>query len=148
MPAERSSLVRQWSVLRMLGAQPSGLTVRELATETKVSENTVRRDLRTFQKAGFPIAETVEEYGRKKWRIEPGKAVPDLGFTFEEAASLYLGRRLLEPLAGTVLWEASRRAFQKIRAGLGQTPLQYLERFASVLTRPRLVPATTRARAN
>jgi hypothetical protein len=27
----------------------------------------------TFQKAGFPLAEPVEEFGRKKWHIKAGE---------------------------------------------------------------------------
>ena len=55
-----------------------------------------------------------------------------MSFTFDEAISLYLGRRFLEPLAGTVFWDAAQRAFQKVRACLGAAALQYIEKFSAV----------------
>ena len=71
------------------------------------SEKTIRRDLETFQAAGFPMVETVEEFGRKKWHIDPTKHQPGMSFAYDEAIAPYLGRRFLEPLAGTVFWEAA-----------------------------------------
>ncbi|MFO7907215.1 MAG: helix-turn-helix transcriptional regulator [Planctomycetota bacterium] len=127
-----SPLVRQWILLRTLCARRYGATVKEMAEELGVSERTVRRDLETFQQSGFPLAEIVEEHGRKKWRVEPGKNQPGLTFTFDEAIALYLGRHLLEPLAGTPFWEAAQRAFKKIRSVLGTPALKYIETFSSV----------------
>ncbi len=126
---EPSQLVRQWILLRTLGARRFGVTISELAGELDVSERTIRRDLKSLLEAGFPLEEVVEEFGRKKWRIEPAKNQPGLSFTFDEALALYLGRRLLEPLAGTLFWEAAQRAFRKIRATLGADALKYVERF-------------------
>jgi len=57
-----------------------------------------------------PLEETVEEFGRKRWRLDPAKTQPGLGFAFDEAVALYLGRRFLDPLAGTVFWDAAQRA--------------------------------------
>jgi predicted DNA-binding transcriptional regulator YafY len=53
-----------------------------------------------------------------------------LAFTFDEALALYLGRRLLDPLAGTFFWQAAHRAFRKIRATLGTNAIDYIERLA------------------
>ena len=129
---EDSPLVRQWIVLRMLSTHHYGVTVKELVQDMGVSEKTIRRDLETFQHAGFPLEETVGDYGRKKWRIDPAKYQPGMAFTFDEAIALYLGRHLLEPLAGTVFWEAAQRAFRKIRASLGSKALEYVEQFATM----------------
>lgn len=125
-----SPLVRQWILLRSLCARRYGATVKELAEELRVNEKTVRRDLAVFHQAGFPLQETVEEFGRKRWRIESAR--PGLAFTFDEAAALYLGRRFLEPLAGTPFWEAAQRAFRKIRGSLRTDALKYVERFANM----------------
>ena len=130
--AEQLPLVRQWILLRTLCSRRHGATVKELIQLTGVSEKTIRRDLETFQKAGFPLAETVEEFGRKKWHIEADKHAPGLAFAFDEAVALYLGRRFLDPLAGTVFWDAAQRAFQKIRASLGPQALKYVDKFAAV----------------
>jgi predicted DNA-binding transcriptional regulator YafY len=129
---EDSPLVRQWIVLRTLCTRRYGATVKEMVEEMGVSEKTIRRDLETFIKAGFPLVETVGDYGRKKWRLDPTKTQPGLAFTFDEAIALYLGRHLLEPLAGTMFWKASQQAFKKIRASLGSRALEYVEQFGSI----------------
>ena len=119
---EQLPLVRQWTLLRTLCSRHQGATIKELVQEMGVSEKTIRRDLETFQTVGFPLTETVEEFGRKKWHIQEDKHAPGLAFAFDEAVALYLGRRFLEPLAGTLFWEAAQRAFKKIRATLGPRP--------------------------
>ena len=93
--SEESPVVRQWLLLRTLSARRQGITVKEMAEDTGVSEKTIRRDLETFQHVGFPLEETVAGHGLKKWRIDPAKVQPGLAFTFDEAVALYLGRRFL-----------------------------------------------------
>jgi len=105
-----SPLVRQWTLLRVLGDRHAGLTVREIAREMGVNDKMIRRDLETFRSVGFPLEETVEEFGRKRWRLDPAKTEPGLGLAFDEAIALYLGRCFLDPLAGTVFWDAAQRA--------------------------------------
>ncbi len=130
--SEETPLVRQWILLRMLSARHFGASVKEMAQEMGVSEKTIRRDLETFQVSGFPLEEVVCERGLKKWRIDPVKTQPGLTFAFDEAISLYLSRRLMEPLAGTPFWDAAQRAFKKIRASLGPEAIKYIERFAGM----------------
>ncbi len=130
--SEKTPLVRQWMLLRALSARHYGATVKEMALEMGVSEKTIRRDLETFQTAGFPLEEITCERGLKKWRIDPAKTQPALTFAFDEAVALYLSRRLMEPLAGTPFWDASQRAFKKIRASLGAEALKYIDRFAGM----------------
>jgi proteasome accessory factor B len=127
-----SPLIRQWLILRSLSVRRYGATVKELAEEHNVSEKTIRRDLETFQNAGFPLEETVEEFGRKKWKLDSDDDPPDLRLLWDEAAAIYLSQRFLEPLAGTPFWEAAQRAFKKIRVTLGDNPLKYMERFAAL----------------
>ena len=129
---EAPPLVRQWILLRTLCARHFGATVKEMSEEMGVSEKTIRRDLETFQAAGFPLVETVEDFGRKKWHIDPAKYQPGMSFAYDEAISLYMGRRFLEPLAGTVFWEAAQRAFKKIRASLGKEALKYVDQFGAM----------------
>jgi len=66
---EESVLARQWRLLKLLTFAPKGLTVKELTAVSGVSEKTVRRDLILLKKIGFNVAETVEEFGRKTWRV-------------------------------------------------------------------------------
>lgn len=106
--------------------------MKELAEEMSVSQKTIRRDLEMFQSVGFPLQEVVGERGVKKWHLDDSHFHPGLSFTFDEAIALYLARRLLEPLAGTIFWEAAQRAFRKIRASLGRDALNYMERFSDM----------------
>lgn len=130
--ARDSSLLRQWILLKALSVRGAGATVKELAEELSVVEKTIRRDLETFLAVGFPLEETVGQFGRKKWRLDPDRTPPGMTFAFDEAVALYLGRRFLEPLAGTVFWDAAQRAFRKIRACLGPGALRYLDKFAAI----------------
>ncbi|MHB8954861.1 MAG: helix-turn-helix transcriptional regulator [Pirellulaceae bacterium] len=124
--SEETPLVRQWILLRKLSALHHGVTVKEMADDMGVSEKTIRRDLESFQQAGFPLAETVEEHGRKKWHVNTDRSQPGLSFALDEAIALYLARHLMEPLAGTMFWEAIQRAFRKIRAALAPQALKYV----------------------
>jgi len=125
-------LVRQWTLLRALSRRSDGLTVKQMAEELGVSQKTIRRDLETFQQVGFPIRQTTGQFGRKQWHLDASREAPGLSFAFDEAVALYLGQHLLEPLAGTVFWEASRRAFRKIRASLSTEALRYIDLFAAL----------------
>ena len=66
---EESTLARQWRLLKLLIFSPKGFTVKELAALSGMSEKTVRRDLVFLKQVGFDVSETVEEFGRKLWRI-------------------------------------------------------------------------------
>jgi len=122
-------LVRQWILLRLLCSRRYGITVREMMAELGVSDKAVRRDLKTFEEAGFPLEELVQDHGRKAWRINADKSHPGLNFAYDEALALYLGRQFLEPLAGTPFWQASQAAFRKLRAVLGPGALKYIDNF-------------------
>jgi proteasome accessory factor B len=74
----------------------------------------------------------VEQFGRKKWRVDPAKNAPALSFTLDEAISLYVARYLLQPLAGTPFWDGAQRAFKKIRVTLGAEALKFVEKFGRV----------------
>jgi predicted DNA-binding transcriptional regulator YafY len=60
-----------------------------------------------------------------------------LAFDFDEVLAFYVGRRLFEPLAGTPFWEASLRAFQKIRTTFTPRALEYLETFSALFPSTR-----------
>jgi predicted DNA-binding transcriptional regulator YafY len=130
--SRQSPLLRQWLLLKTLCARRHSTTIQELAAEMSVGEKTIRRDIEAFQMVGFPVVETAGQFGRKSYRIDHEKNHPGMSFAFDEAIALYLGRRFLEPLAGTMFWEAAQRAFKKIRATLGKEALKYVDRFAEV----------------
>ena len=70
---EESPLVRQWILLRTLCSRRYGMTIHEIAEEVGVSEKTIRRDLQVFLQSGFPLEETVEDFGRKRWHLNATK---------------------------------------------------------------------------
>jgi predicted DNA-binding transcriptional regulator YafY len=123
--------VRQWLLLTALSHRHFGATFRELAQELNVGEKTIRRDLDLLQSVGFPLEEEVGARGRKTWRLAAGNGQPPgIGFAYDEALALYLGRRFLDPLSGTFLGEAADRALAKVRASLGRNALRYLDKMA------------------
>jgi proteasome accessory factor B len=124
-------LLRQWILLRMLSVRHHGVSLRELADETRVGQKTIRRDLQTLSSVGFPLSEIRAEHGRKLWKLDGGNGLPHLSFTYTEALSLYLGRQFLEPLAGTYLWDGAQSAFVKIRGALAEPARQYLAKLAA-----------------
>jgi predicted DNA-binding transcriptional regulator YafY len=141
MMRDESALRRQWILLKSLSSHRYGLTVRAMAAEAGVGDKTIRRDLELFRSLGFPLEETVGEFGRKTWRIASTGNVPPLSLSIDEAVALHLARRLLDPLAGTPLGEASWQAIQKIRSLLPQTALDYLEKLAGFYHVADLAPA-------
>jgi hypothetical protein len=66
---DESTLARQWRLLKLLTFAPKGFTVKELAAVSGVCEKTVRRDLILLKHVGFDLTETVEDFGRKAWRV-------------------------------------------------------------------------------
>jgi predicted DNA-binding transcriptional regulator YafY len=136
------TLIRQWRMLRTLGARRHGIAVREMAREFGVAERTIRRDLLKLQSLGFPIKETTEEHGRKCWRLADTATIPPLEFTYDEAIVFHLARPFFEPLAGTHLWEAAHSALRKIKATLSEQALDYLKKF------PRRFHSTTQGHSN
>ena len=126
-------LVRQWVLLKALSSRRYGASVQELAAELEVHEKTIRRDLALFLQAGFPLDEERGPHGRKAWRLKTAAGHTEISFALDEALALYLGRRFLDPLAGTFLGQAAHQAFQKVRACLGRTALTYLDKMAGNL---------------
>ncbi len=128
-------LERQWILLRTLSARRYGATLRELADEYGVSQKTIHRDLKLLRDLGFPVSPREGERGRQHWTAKFDGGGPPLSFDVSEVLALYVGRTLLEPLAGTVFWEATHSAFRKIKATLGEPALKYLDQLAGVIFR-------------
>ena len=66
---DESTLARQWRLLKLLTFTPKGFTLKELAAVAAVCEKTVSRDLALLRHVGFDVSETVEDFGRKLWRV-------------------------------------------------------------------------------
>jgi predicted DNA-binding transcriptional regulator YafY len=134
--ADTPQIERHWLLLRTLSVLRHGSTVADLASEFSVSEKTIRRDLVQLQRLGFPIEERSEDHGRKRWHMRDPGDVPGLSFNFGEVLSLFLARRLLEPLAGTPFWEGAHSAFRKVRSTLGDSAVRYLDRLEPMIHDP------------
>lgn len=126
---------RQWIILRTLAARRFGATVRELSEEFDVSQKTIRRDLSLLKDLGFPISPREGAHGRNHWTATWDQTTPPLIFDFSEILALYLGRTLLEPLAGTVVWDSAQSAFRKIKAALKESALNYLGKLSVLIHR-------------
>lgn len=136
--ATGDTLDRQWRLIRMLNVRRMGVSIREAAEELETSQKTIRRDLQRLLEAGIPLDETDEAHGRKRWRLTRpiGEGA---NLTFEEAAALMLAAGQLTSLLGSPLWRSGQSAIAKLRAGLPESVLEYLERLRGRLhqTLPR-----------
>ena len=117
---------RQWRLYQRLSTFPEGETLADLADRFEVSSKTIQRDIATLRAVGLEVVEVTEKFGLKRWRVEPDTTrVPN--FLWDEAVAIYLGRKFLEPLAGTIFWEASQRAFAKLKATFKPEALSIIE---------------------
>ena len=145
--AESAQLMRQWRLLQILSHRKQGVTLQELAQETEVSNRTIARDLLVLKSVGFPVSEVTTAHGKKQWKIAGNVGIAQLQFTLEETAALYLGRQFLELMAGTLFWQGSHSAYQKIKSALSDPAVRFLEKLASAvhLTNHHIVNYAERA---
>ena len=128
---DSTQFIRQWRLLRLLADARVGYTLQQLAEEMSVSTKTVRRDLNVLGTAGFRVAEVTGDHGLKRWKVEGFEQ--SFTFTITDLLSIYMGRRFLEPLAGTPFWEGQQKVFNKIRGALGLSALSYLQKLSTSL---------------
>jgi len=145
--AESAQLMRQWRILQTLSHRKHGVTLQELSQETEVSSRTIARDLTVLKTVGFPVSEVTSAHSKKQWKITGNVGIAQLQFTLEETAALYLGRQFLELMAGTLFWQGSHSAYQKIKSALSAPAVRFLEKLASAvhLTNHHIVNYAERA---
>lgn len=127
--SDKNSMFRQWRVLNIVGLHEDGITVKDLAAQFSTSQRTIQRDLELLQSVGFPLVTSTGAHGRKRWRCSAG-LIPTINLNLTEAAAIYLGRRLMEPLAGTDLWVGAQEAFQKLECAFDDRTHKYLNKLA------------------
>ena len=121
---------RQWKLTKLLSESSPGLTAMELATALGVTDRTIKRDLAVLRAVEIPLMEAVESRGTKRYCIEIDQTrIPRLNF--EEVAALWLGRRFLDPLAGTTLWRAALQAFKKLEQIFPRSARDFLNKMAT-----------------
>ena len=127
-------------LLNLLTSRRHGLTVAELKDYFNVSLKTIRRDLKRLQECGFPLSETTEDHGRRRWTLS-GNKIAGAGLGFDEAFALLLLVGSLGSLAKTEIGKAAISAVKKLRSGLSDNVLAYCDRYARTiaLQQPRTV---------
>jgi len=91
------------------------ITAEFLSDHFNVSKRTIYRDIRTLENAGLPIG---SEPGIGYF-LEKGYQLPPVSFTFDEAASLLLGEKLLAASLDTNSLQDYKLALNKVRAVMG-----------------------------
>jgi proteasome accessory factor B len=127
-------VIRQWKLLHALESSRHGATIDGLAADLDVTTRTIRRDLAALQEAGFALYDERDESGRVRWRLD-GQVLHGLesGFTLSELCALYLGRNLLEAVAGTPFQRDLTNAFARLEKMLSPRMRQFLDRLPSIL---------------
>ncbi len=121
---KRDRLARLLSVLRVLHAHgEGGVTPKEIARRTGMSERTVYRDLRALQdEMRVPVW---SEGGR--WGVEAGAFLPALRLTLPEAMAVFLAARLMTRYADRYD-PTLASAFSKLEEGLPDAMHGHVER--------------------
>ena len=118
---------RHARLLRLVAIGEGSQNVDTLASAMGVSVKTIRRDIASLRRAGFPIDESTQSHGQKCYRLSKD-ALPSIRFTYDEALAMMLSRRAVMTYDGTLIGEAGESAFEKILTVLGPLEQEYLNR--------------------
>lgn len=129
-----AEVIRQWNLLRTLDAHRHGVTVDDLARELGVTKRTIWRDMEALQHVGFPL--TSDKVGKRtRWKLlsAPFKGLADLGISMVELASLYMGRAMVQGMAGAPFGAALGAVIQKVEKALPPRMRAFLDRLPAVV---------------
>lgn len=134
-----TQIARQWAMLYHLSQNPDGVSIDDLSKELHVSSRTIQRDLSCMKDAGVAIDEEQKQSSGKKYLsfVFPSENA-NIRLSYDEAVSLYIGRQFLEPMMGSILWEAVNRGLTKIRKAVGTSALFFFDRLASKVLQTRV----------
>lgn len=132
--ARNSELIRQWEILRAIDGARNGIGIAKLAAERGVHTRTIRRDVDALCRAGFPLYDD-KVTGTSMWKLggRPFGRLEDTGLGVMELCALYLGRTMLDTLAGTPLPDEADRAFAKLEHALPVPSRRFLDQLPRVL---------------
>lgn len=127
-------LIRQWNLLKAMQAYHYGLCADDLAQRLECSKRQVLRDLKVLQDAGFPVSFEERDYGKRYWKLSHHFIQSDkLIFSVTEMLSIFLGQKLLAPLAGTQFGEGLHSLLEKIKATLSPGALRHFSQLDETL---------------
>ena len=129
-----AEVIRQWNLLRALEAKRHGATVKELARELDVTTRTIWRDMEALQIVGFPLFS--ERQGRETlWMLSatPFRGLKELGVSLVELCSLYMGRAMVEGMAGAPFSSALTAICKKVEVGLPAKMRAFLDQLPSLV---------------
>lgn len=129
-----SEVIRQWNLLRSLEAARHGVTVSELSRELEVTTRTIWRDMEALQAVGFPLFN--EKDGREtRWKLNavPFKGLSDLGISFVELCSLYMGRQMVSGMAGAPFGKALAAVCRKLERTLPDKMRAFLDQLPALI---------------
>ena len=134
-----TQIARQWAMLHHLSQNPNGMSIDDLSKELHVSARTIQRDISCMKDAGVGIDEEQNQSSGKKFLsiIFPTEDA-NIRLSYDEAVALYIGRQFLEPMMGSILWEAVNSGLEKIRKSLGTRALFFYDRLASKALQTRV----------
>ena len=127
-------LIRQWNLLKAMQAYHYGLSADELAARLECSKRQVQRDLKVLQDVGFPVSYEERDFGKRFWKLSSHFIESDkLIFSVTEMLSIYLGQKLLAPLAGTEFGQGLNSLLEKIKATLSPRALRHFSHLDETL---------------
>ncbi|HXG89468.1 MAG TPA: transcriptional regulator [Vicinamibacterales bacterium] len=129
-----SEVIRQWNLLRALEAARHGATVKQLSKELEVTTRTIWRDMEALQAVGFPLFS--DKDGREtRWKLNalPFKGLAELGISFVELCSLYMGRQMVSGMAGAAFGNALAAMCKKLERTLPDKMRQFLDQLPALI---------------
>ncbi|GAA4444540.1 WYL domain-containing transcriptional regulator [Novipirellula rosea] len=134
MESTGTQRMRHPRLLRLITLGRGNETIETLAETLGVSEKTIRRDLAGLRQLGITIEEHLGHNGRKTYSLSRD-SIEQVRFTYDEAFSLMLCRPGTGEFDGTLIGDASKSAFEKIRLALGANQDDYFQRISPWLHR-------------
>jgi predicted DNA-binding transcriptional regulator YafY len=144
--ARNQEVTRQWSILRTLDANRTGVHIKDLAKELGVVDRTIRRDIAALIEAGFPLYDETRDQ-RTYWKIREKtfQRLSEVGLSLPEMSALYFGRSVLQCLVGPPFREDITSALGKIANALPRQLRAELDRVNAAFTvkgDPNRLPGT------
>lgn len=125
---------RHERLLRTIALGRGTHTIDTLAQSIGVSGKTIRRDLAALRQVGIQVQEQLDHHGRKSYWLSR-ESLPDVAFTYDEAMALMVCRVDSDQFDGTLIGEAARSAFEKIRMALSPRQHEFFDRIAGSVHR-------------